>query len=548
MSEQSKKADSGQSNDAPRRQDQTATGQAAQTGAGATQGSQVQGPAPGGGSAAQSDPALVAAVSQFFRNFVGGGVPGPGKAEQDALKLKLERCLTGAGGGCSLPGCRPDSITVAFPPCSDVMLSLAGVDVASPEDQVKKFFDDYFQFRSHQVLGGTNDDDCANASQIFDDLDQTLNPDQLDCTFACGGSPCNDDWNVEIESSGSGNPTLRAASRSHGINPGWPPSWCFPSSCVTLRGRRRLEQLDTASRPIRRLYVGDALWLFYMERMGIFQIVGALLDDFTITGRLPISNGSLQASEVRDDIVALILEAMTRQMETGNASTLRRRISTYMRTLGWTLPNGRSLGLNSVVHTGFNREYHEVIRLALIYYREKQLASAIQNTISTTTAASTLTALADRIDELKRGFETFQYGRNYANTLSGIVWAIAGMSLVRELAPTLGIPSPSYQAPYEYIPAAYEILVERRATPTTRAITRVNRFIAHRDCAENGRAILLDIEALDNTAPSFRSPGGEVETWLAIAEDEIEGYRGAYLALTGTDLGAKTPALIEQQA
>lgn len=121
------------------------------------------------------------------------------------------------------------------------------------------------------------------------------------------------------------------------------------------------------------------------------------------------------------------------------------------------------------------------------------------------------------------------------------------MSLVRELAPTLGIPSPSYEAPYEYIPAAYEILVERRPTPATRAITRTNRFIVNRDLANNGRAILLDIEALNNGAANFRSPGEDLETWLAVAEDEIEGYRGAYLAATGVDLGAKTTAAIEQQ-
>lgn len=508
----------------------------------------------------QLDPAIAAAVNQFFSRMASSSTPGIDKAKQDALKLKLERCLTGDDFGkdpnepsaCAWAGCKPDSITVTFPPCSDVMLSLAGAPSPNSEDVVRTFFDDYFQFRAHQVLGGTNDDDCASRSQIFSDLQHALNPDQLTCTDRCDGGPCNDDIQIEITDS-SGTDNAGSAANRQSFFPGWPPTWCFPQSCVTLRGRRRLQRITVDNRtfrPIRRLYVGDALWLFYMERMGIFQIVGAILDDYTTTGRLPISNGSLtntQAPPIRDDLVALILEAMTRQMESGNASTLRRRISVYMRTLGWTLPQGRALNLDSVVHTGFNREFHEIIRLALIYYREKQLATAIQNAISTTTAASTLTALADRIDELKRGFETFHYGRNYTNTLSGIVWSIAGMSLVRELAPTLGIPSPSYEAPYEYIPAAYEILVERRSTPATRAITRVNRFVAHRDLADNGRAILLDIEALANTAPDFRSPGGDLETWLAVAEDEIEGYRGAYLAVTGVDLGAKTMPAIEQQ-
>jgi hypothetical protein len=187
--------------------------------------------------------------------------------------------------------------------------------------------------------------------------------------------------------------------------------------------------------------------------------------------------------------------------------------------------------------------------LALSYYAEKRLTTAIQAVSLTPVSLSTLKGIADKIDELKRGSEAFLYGRNYANALSGIVWAVAGLSLVRELSSTLGIPSPSYRDPFEYVPAAYDILVRKTKTPLTRAARmQTNRYIAHRDLADNGRAILLDVEALDNSNPFFAEPGNDLETWLAFAEDQFEGYRSAYLAVTEgrVDLGAKRAPMFEQ--
>ena len=99
---------------------------------------------------------------------------------------------------------------------------------------------------------------------------------------------------------------------------------CLCPPCVTLDGNRNPSGLPGTGPGIRRLFVGDALWLYYVDRMGINQILGVILDAFASNGRLPISNGSLD-SGVRDDIAALVLEVMVRQTKTGLSSTVRDR-------------------------------------------------------------------------------------------------------------------------------------------------------------------------------------------------------------------------------
>jgi hypothetical protein len=76
--------------------------------------------------------------------------------------------------------------------------------------------------------------------------------------------------------------------------------------------------------------------------------------------------------------------------------------------------------------------------------------------------------------------------------------------------------------------------------------TEVNRYEAHKDCAEFGRNLLLDIEVLNEK--DTRPVVGELERWLAQVEGDIESYRKAYRDLTGVDLGAPGTPVIEQEA
>jgi hypothetical protein len=123
--------------------------------------------------------------------------------------------------------------------------------------------------------------------------------------------------------------------------------------------------------------------------------------------------------------------------------------------------------------------------------------------------------------------EAFVYGRNYYHTLNGIVWVIATIDLVRRLKDDIGIPS-GFVRLDQIIPAAYNILIEKKPINTTDP----NRYKLHFECAQDARDVLIDIAGNafnpDNTS--------DLKLWLNLIEDRIEGYRAAYLELTGIDL------------
>jgi hypothetical protein len=463
------------------------------------------------------------ALEELVRRVI-GGMPAASERQSSGLTKDEEELMRDINE--RLTGKEP--ISVAFPECSDVMLSLINpskpeIDPKTKKDEITDFFNDYFMFCDHTVIV----DDAA--------LDEVLDPKLLDCTGK---------WFKGVEPSNCGY-VVNEINGSKNFPPRFPPFWCLPPSCVKLAGNRHLYPvLATYDGSIRRLFTADVMWLFWFDRMGIFKILGAILDDFAIKGKIPFSNGSVNASgsvKIKDDLLAIVLEAMVRKTETGASSTVRRRNISYRRSIGWILEEGRKLELDTVVNTAFSKLFHEFIQKTLVFYKDKTLATAIQGITAPNakTSVATLTAIKDTIDLLKRAFEQFDYGRNYSNTLSGIVWVVAALGLIRELRTTLGIPS-EYNTPDKYIPAAYDILVMGSSGRSSES----NRYDVHRDLAENARAILLDLEVIDHQDARI---GGELEIWLSIIEGSIEGYRTAYRSLTGIDLGAPGMPNIEQQ-
>ncbi len=446
-----------------------------------------------------------AEFAKFIKTFNGGQIDS-GK-DQKTVKRAINQKLVGE-----------PPISVAFPDQTDVLLSLIKT---SETDEITAFFNDYFVFCDHSVM----------AEDVK--LETLLDPQLRACTgkwFPNVGRSC------QVPTNGDAPP----------FPPKFPPFWCFPTNCVELSGGRHLYKIEDASfgGRIRRLFVGDLVWLYYFDRMGIFKILGAILDDYAIRGNLPISNGSVNASD-KDDLISIVLEAMVRETKTGLSSTVRDRNISYRRGLGWIQEEARQMQLDTVVNTAFTNLFHKFIQTALEFYKDKRLATAITgiNSSAGKTSVATLTAIKDTIDLLKRAFDAFNYGRNYTITLSGIVWVVAGMALIREMRSTLGIPS-EYKEADEFIPAAYDLLVGRSSARHSEA----NRYDVHRDCAENARAILLDLEAIDIQGANVANVGGDLEIWLDLIEGNIEGYRTAYRSLTGVDLGAPGTPTIEQQA
>jgi hypothetical protein len=213
---------------------------------------------------------------------------------------------------------------------------------------------------------------------------------------------------------------------------------CIPCSCLILWGNRRIKQ-NSQSNPnltplenrISKLFIGDAVWLFYFERMGIFKIIAAILDDYANGGKYPISS---------DNLTSLILEMMIRDIKKGTGSTIKDRAYTYARCLGWKLTTQHTeIDPNKIlINNGFTKLFHKSINPSLYYFKEKRLAEAIKGVQVTSPSVATKITIQDTISLLKNSFESFHHGRNYYNVLNGIIWVIAGIDIIYKLRDTFG--------------------------------------------------------------------------------------------------------------
>jgi hypothetical protein len=444
-------------------------------------------------------------------------------------------------------------LTIARPPtplpeCSDVILSLirntqpvhigpnlttylnALDNEPSNEPTPSPFvraFKDYFAFGEHSVFpAGFWDKDDHNLDEDLKGCARPREPDVISVS-------------ADLVTKISRRPR-KSEAVLHSSQPSNAFTCCTECACVTLKGFRHLtselskkdgqfpSESNAENYPfLNRLFTADALWLYYMERMGLFQILGALMDDYATTGALPIAN---------DTLAAFVLETMVRQTKTGSSSMQRERITAYRRALGWTTPAGRALGINSSTNTGFNQQFHRLVQSALQYYEAKRLASAINRTAQSGASVATETSISETLTLLRQTFRAMDYGRVHQDTLTGIVWAVGTLGLIHEMRDDIGIPK-DFMQPEQLIPAAYDLLVTKR--PATSSDT--NRYTIHMAAAKNGRQLLLDIQGL--AIPNgVQGENDEVKTWLDMRSTEraFENYRTAHRSLTGIDLGAAT--------
>ena len=407
----------------------------------------------------------------------------------------------------------------AMPHCADMLLSLVGLNLSSPEKKKDppdslRMFEGYFRFAHAPIFPPGTFDFRAPPNELHADLFNCLN---------------------HYDNNPQGGPVLKtkgeavAATGAYGTC--FPSKSCRPNPCLSLAGNRH----GGDRHGLRRLVIADAVWLFYMERMGTFQILGALLDDYATQGKLPIAT---------DTLTAFVMEEMIDSIRHGASSTQQGRAVACRRALGWTTQGWRERNYESAVNNSFSQLLHKLIPSALGYYRDRRLAVAIQGASNVgTPSIATITEIGETIKLLKLAFAPFDYGRVYGDVLSGIIWTIATHALVDELRDDIGIPR-DFKRPDQFIPAAYDMLVNKQ--PVTNS--EVNRYTVHRSLADQGRRIVLDVQGL----PPDPRPE-QLQEWLNLQEVEasFEAYRAAYRNVTGTDLGAApagAPLVIEQAA
>lgn len=279
------------------------------------------------------------------------------------------------------------------------------------------------------------------------------------------------------------------------------------------------------------LTAGAVLWLYFYERMGIFKILGALLDDYNYRGKYTISGRREYTKTIPPDRLntySILMDMISTLHRIGISSNLRDRICLYQRVLGVTVEN--NLGVQSERNTGFMNTFNRLIDYMLEYYKAKQLAQAIQAQTATSpqprSSVATQTSIRDTISVMKQHFEPLQYGRNQINAFIGIATVHATLCLVNMLRAEIGIPA-QYQRPEEFVPAAYDILVAKRSL----TLNETNRFIVYDNCASYGYRLLTDIEAIKLPELTTIATGSTLDTWLNDVEGLVEGYRNAYSAV-----------------
>jgi hypothetical protein len=268
------------------------------------------------------------------------------------------------------------------------------------------------------------------------------------------------------------------------------------------------------------LTVGSVLWLYFYERMGIFKILGALMDDYNYKGKYTIAG----TRKTQNDYSTL-MDMICTLHRLGMSSNLRDRICTYQRTLGVSIEN--NLGIESERNQGFMQNFNKLLDHMLQFYKANQLANAINTGNEPRSSVATQTSILDTVRLLKQQFEPFEYGRNATNTFLGIATVQATLCLVKMLKTEIGIPA-QYETPEEFIPAAYRILVEKRQITNS---NEVNRFLVYDNCASYGLRLLNDLEAMNLLELTNVNQGSTTAVWLNDVESWVEGYRNAYASV-----------------
>lgn len=274
---------------------------------------------------------------------------------------------------------------------------------------------------------------------------------------------------------------------------------------------------------VKGLTVGSVLWLYYYERMGIFKILGALMDDYNYRGKFPISGK-------RDLSYQPLMDSICTLYRLGIGSNIRDRICVYQRVLGVSIESQSDI--QSERNDPFMKLFNKLLNHMLDFYKAKQLAQAIQSagtgplTDNVRSSVATQTSIRDTMQVLQQQFEKLEYGRNQINTMLGISLVYSTICLLKLLKSEIGIPA-QYDSPEEYIPAAYDILVLKRQ-PT---FSENNRYTIYDNCASYGYRLLTDIQLANMQNFRVSATNSALDIWLNDVEGWVEGYVNAYKSI-----------------
>jgi hypothetical protein len=388
---------------------------------------------------------------------------------------------------------------VIIDPLTDFLLSQ--IDVNLPDDELSIIFREYFERKPHNIFAGLEDNPPRGYAWPPDARDPTAVQKARDA-MNCSGI----------------------------IFTTTPPaSDCpLPCSCITLSGNRRIKNYvkdkpptlpppspPWENRPITILDPADQVWLHVLDKMGLFDMLSVLLNDFARGGRYSIPG---------DEIYGLIMQVMINQINSGMSSRVKQRTAAYLRSIGLERQRNepdKSFEGMVLINRGFTKLLFRLLCLLLIFYRYRRVQDVIVGVVTHQPSSAAYAEITKTIDLFKLAMQPFYYGSNYSDTLKGIVWAQAALYVLRATRDKYGVPMSSERFD-QIIPAAYSILVKTGQT------TESNRWVLHKSAADNTRDFILSVSALQTDKLD------NVKMFVTQEEDRVEAIRHAILQITGT--------------
>jgi hypothetical protein len=375
---------------------------------------------------------------------------------------------------------------------------LSQIDATHPTDELSIIFREYFERKPHNIFAGL-ELTSRDYSWPHDARDSTA-VQKTKSAMACG--------------------------ESFEHIPG--PGCSLPCSCITLSGDRRIKEYFKDKPPtfpptsppwtvgtIKTLDVADNMWVLFMDKMGLPEMLSVLLNDFAYGGKYPIPS---------DEIYGLIMQELINEINSGMSSRVRQRTATSLRSIGLERQRDEPVKLLEgmiQINRSFIKLLFKLISQLLTFYRMRRVQDVIVGVVTHQPSSAAYAEITKTIDLLKLAMQPFYYGSNYSDTLKGIVWVLASLYILRATRDKYGVPM-SFAGFDQLIPAAYSNLVKPGQTVES------NRWVIYTAAAKGFRDFILSAGVLDTGVLA------EVKMFVIQEEDRVESIRHAVLQITGT--------------
>jgi hypothetical protein len=301
---------------------------------------------------------------------------------------------------------------------------------------------------------------------------------------------------------------------------------CIPCSYLWLQGDRAIKGLDGNSpKRIQNILYADAFWSWFIERMDIDKITGKILSDLEFGGKFAVQYNT---------DVGIISQIMINEINKGMSSRKRQRTAISLKTIGLRIESNYSgLMVSDIqINPGMTIALQLIAKIEN-FYNYRRVVQTIEAIAGKKESQQTIASIRTSIELLRKSSEKFDYGTNAHNTLTSIVWKLAGFWLVLATSRQTGV---SQQTRFEDIidTARNTLLLNKIGTPSDKSKTKI-----YLDCANDLTDFILSVLSRDEDYWKVETPDDNLKIFLDIMEPTVERFIASFKEATGIDLTDK---------